>query len=78
VIKCNHQCQSFGPCELEAGHKGRHSTEVFVCEACGKARRGKPAAEAVDGHPDEGAYMKFCFMCEPPWYANLSPDLARR
>jgi hypothetical protein len=58
-----------GPCQMEAGHKGRHAHhEVFTCDGCGKTRRGRPTAS----HPDAGS---FCFLCAPPRYADLSKDL---
>ena len=57
-------CQRFlrsGNCGLDLNHKGRCSTVVFYCDACGKMRRGHPAGQALDldGVPD----VEFCFLC---------------
>ena len=54
-----------GPCKMEAGHRGRCSTAVFDCDACGKTRRGSPASHQHivlgDGTVDDT--FQFCFMC---------------
>lgn len=54
-----------GPCQMDAGHKGRHSTAVFTCDACGKRRRGQPfrynEVRLGDGSVDD--VFGFCFMC---------------
>lgn len=44
-----------GYCLLDKGHKGRHSTVVFWCDACGKARRGEPAYRSED--------VSVCWFC---------------
>ena len=46
-----------GMCKLDKWHPGRHATAVFVCDSCGKARRGSPYER------DYGAELGFCFMC---------------
>lgn len=36
---CGHPLRD-GPCQMDAGHKGRHTTVAFRCELCDKTRRG--------------------------------------
>jgi hypothetical protein len=53
-----------GQCEMREGHRGRHSTVAFTCEACGKTRRGTPHGTQVAmawGEVDDVFF--FCFMC---------------
>lgn len=50
-----------GFCLLDKGHKGRHSTVVFYCDGCGKARRGAPTQYGYDGNGEID--VSFCFMC---------------
>lgn len=56
--------EHYGYCLLARGHKGRHTTQVFVCDACDKTRRGSP------DYSDET--VAFCFLChrlplDPHW-----------
>lgn len=51
-----------GPCQMDEGHRGRHTTVAFYCDGCGKARRSQPVAHARN--PWDGtAEASFCFMC---------------
>lgn len=45
-----------GWCNMEPGHRGRHTTVAWSCDGCGKTRRSQPSSS----HPDAGTY---CFMC---------------
>jgi hypothetical protein len=47
-----------GTCNLEAGHRGRHTTVAWSCDGCGKLRRGSPTVR-----DPEGGW--FCFLCAP-------------
>lgn len=58
---CNHPVRGGGECKLDPDHKGHHSTVTFVCDGCGKTRRGQPAAWGRDGEYPQG--LQFCFMC---------------
>lgn len=46
-----------GLCLLDKGHRGRHSTVVFYCDGCSKARRSYPASQ------DNVSGVAFCFLC---------------
>lgn len=49
-------------CQLDEGHRGRHSTVTFYCDSCGQRRRGQPEASAYnpwDGLPE----ADFCWLC---------------
>jgi hypothetical protein len=53
-----------GQCEMEMGHRGRHSTVAFECDYCGKTRRGR--GEEVGQRMSDGYVEIFgvvCFMC---------------
>jgi len=50
-----------GGCQLDAGHRGHHSTVTFGCDGCGKRYRGRPHATAPDGEYPHG--LQFCFLC---------------
>ena len=51
-----------GPCVMEAGHRGRHTTVAWCCDGCGTMRRSRPVAVAIN--PFDGAEeAAFCFMC---------------
>lgn len=52
-----------GRCVMDAGHRGRHTTVGFYCDACGNVRRGHPVAFAYNQF-DGGIEAEFCFMCE--------------
>jgi hypothetical protein len=54
-MKCDHPMRG-GLCNMDAGHKGRHSTVAWRCDGCGETRRSYPSA----WHPEAG---RFCFMC---------------
>ena len=43
----------YGTCLLEPGHTGYHATVVFMCEGCGKTRRGRAhrTGREYDGTP---------------------------
>ena len=61
-----------GSCRLNPGHRGRHTTAVFYCDGCGKARRGRPAIAAnvwVSGEIDDT--FQFCFPCKVEDQRNL-------
>jgi hypothetical protein len=60
-MKCGADVRGGGTCELDAGHRGHHSTVVFGCDGCGKTRRGTPHRYMQDGEYDNG--LAFCFMC---------------
>jgi hypothetical protein len=61
---CEHELRD-GQCQMREGHRGRHSTVAFTCEACGKTRRGQPhAVQNVRGSAgDIDDSFTFCFMC---------------
>jgi hypothetical protein len=65
-------------CALDEGHKGRHSGTAWTCDGCGRKLRGTPTASAPDGPEPDCGWMDFCFLCAPPYYAKLSPDLDRK
>jgi hypothetical protein len=50
-----------GNCMMDKDHRGRCSTVVFYCDACGKRRRGQPdqILRDSDGVPDG----QFCWFC---------------
>ena len=54
-MSCDHVMRD-GKCNLDDGHRGRHTTQGWHCDGCGKMRRGTPSAS----HPEAG---EFCFMC---------------
>lgn len=59
---CGAPVRGGGTCTLDYGHHSKgHSTVTFVCDACGKARRGYPAAYGRDGEYPQG--LQFCFLC---------------
>lgn len=62
--RCSEQMRN-GTCQLNPGHRGKHTTQVFYCEGCGKYRRGTPAAVSRvvlgDGSIDDE--FVFCFLC---------------
>jgi hypothetical protein len=55
--QCGHVTR-YGPCNMEAGHRGRHTTQAWTCNGCGKRRRGRPTAFDPEGDA-------YCFMCAP-------------
>lgn len=72
--ECKHVLRT-GKCTLDAGHKGRHSSVTWICDACGKKRRGSVYAYSRDGEYENG--LAFCFMCAGPlrgaqqeWFTN--------
>lgn len=44
-----------GHCTMDKDHRGRCSTVTFVCDGCGKTRRGTPDVQDED--------IALCFMC---------------
>lgn len=55
-----------GPCTLDPGHRGRHTTVSFFCDLCGKRRRGSAPYTVItqlmsDGYREPMADV--CFMC---------------
>jgi hypothetical protein len=64
MTTCEHPIRS-GTCQMDADHRGRHTTVTFVCEGCGKTRRGYPHAtqEVVLGDGSVDDIFNFCFMC---------------
>ena len=61
VMTCNHELRGGGLCQLDAGHRGRHSSVFFLCDGCGKRRRGQPHQHLGTWDDDSG--LVFCFMC---------------
>lgn len=65
VVNSEHTCvhpvrgadKATGPvlCLLDKDHRGHHSSVVYWCDGCGKARRGRPHAE--------NEHVQLCFMC---------------
>jgi hypothetical protein len=45
-----------GNCNMEVGHRGRHSTVAWRCDGCDKTRTSRPEADDPDGG-------RYCFMC---------------
>jgi hypothetical protein len=64
TYQCDHPMRS-GSCELDEGHRGRHSTVAFYCDACGHMRRGHPHLFAFERQSDGVNELigDFCFMC---------------
>jgi hypothetical protein len=60
-VKCNANVRGGGQCQLDAGHRGHHSTVTYGCDGCGKRRRGTPYRWSPDGEYERG--LAFCFMC---------------
>lgn len=60
-MRCGQQVRGGGECQLDAGHRGYHSTVVFGCDGCGKTRRGQPHRWSRDGEYERG--LGFCFLC---------------
>lgn len=53
-----------GACTLRVGHRGRHATVSFCCEACGKTRRGTPTTTQIVRFGEEiDDVFDFCFLC---------------
>lgn len=46
-------------CNMHKGHRGRHCSVAWYCDACSKAQRGQPAAWGQDGE----FTVPICFMC---------------
>jgi len=57
---CNHQLRT-GPCQMDAGHHGRHTTQTFWCDGCNKVRRGQPTSTPRDENGE--ILILVCFMC---------------
>lgn len=53
-MECGHPMRD-GPCKMDEGHRGRHTTVAFYCDGCGKMRRGQPVAADAD--------VAICFFC---------------
>lgn len=52
------QCETVlrtGRCTMHEGHRGRHTTVAFFCDACGNMRRGQPKAQNED--------VAICWFC---------------
>jgi hypothetical protein len=58
---CGEPVRGGGTCTLTAGHTGYHSTVTYVCEGCGKTRRGRPHLTTPDGEYRDG--LRFCYPC---------------
>ena len=52
---CGQKMQT-GTCNMQPGHKGRHTTVAWECDGCGKSQRSHPEYR----HPEAGWY---CFLC---------------
>ena len=52
-------------CLLDKGHKSkRHSSSVYECELCGKARPNPPyKTQTVIIHGEVDDIFQFCFLC---------------
>lgn len=53
-----------GQCEMDEGHRGRHTTVAHYCDVCGRMRRGQgyPIMQRQsDGYNEWVATM--CFLC---------------
>lgn len=48
-------------CQLDADHKGRHTSVAFWCDSCQKYRRGTPARIECDGNGDPD--VSLCWFC---------------
>ena len=51
-----------GLCQLDRGHRGRHTTVAFYCDMCGKYRKGEPYRKYYDINGDLDVVG--CFMCQ--------------
>jgi hypothetical protein len=58
---CNAPLRGPANCQLALCHSGRHSSQAFICDECGKTRRGTPIRAAYDLINDD--YLYICFMC---------------
>ena len=58
---CDQPVRGGGNCQLDPGHRGHHSTVVYRCDGCCKARRGQPHRWSRDGEYEKG--LAFCFLC---------------
>lgn len=53
-----------GTCQMDAGHRGRHTTVAYYCDYCGKTRRSVETffERQSDGYDEPVADV--CFMCK--------------
>lgn len=62
------QCETVlrtGRCEMDGGHRGRHTTVAFFCDECQKMRRGRPYTHGGQRMSD-GTFevaADFCWFC---------------
>ena len=69
---CGQPVRGGGECSLDSGHRGHHSTVVFVCEGCGKTRRGQPhATELIIVFGEIDDRFEFCFLCSGQTDADI-------
>lgn len=57
---CSRALKGDTTCAMDKDHRGRCSSVAFVCDLCGKRRRGQPKIYDV-GEDDRFAV---CFMCD--------------
>lgn len=60
---CNARIRSYpdSNCQLDPNHRGHHASRTYVCDGCGKVRRGFPKVYR-DAYGD--ALYASCFLCE--------------
>lgn len=54
---CGFPVRGGGVCSLDEGHRGLHTSRTYVCDSCGKRRRGAPA------FTDNEEGLGVCFLC---------------
>jgi hypothetical protein len=60
---CGHPMRD-GPCNMRAGHRGRHTTVAFYCDVCGTMRRGTPVPIRQRISPYDTEHVAdACFVC---------------
>lgn len=60
---CGREMRDDTECSMDEGHRGRCSSVTFVCDACGKARRGQPDVVATNPW-DDVVEAQFCWFCQ--------------
>lgn len=64
-LQCEKQLRT-GRCTMPLYHRGRHTTQSFECDSCGKQRRGN-WRDYVHNYYDRGGdvieSLVLCFMC---------------
>lgn len=70
---CGHAMRGGRFCTMNHDHRGRHASVTYLCDGCGKRRRGQPHRWAPDGEYEMG--LAFCFMCSAEQILNPFGDM---